>query len=151
MFKHFPAILCILLLALPARAEQVVTRYLSVDLPEGWKVVMPPTESQAYSTAIFSNLAGNATVGFVAGPNGGTDAKTIAEMFARQFNASRTPTERNGQSTFLFTQQGSVHQAWVAVAGDAFLLTTLSGDRKEGLAFVRKFVQSRDFPDLLPR
>lgn len=151
MLHHILTFFLIVLFALPAQAEKISTKYLSVDLPENWKVVMPPSESQAYSTVIFANATGTATVAFVAGPNGGVDAKTIATMFAEQFHAPRAPYARRGQQTFTFTQQNTVHQAWVATVEDAFLLSTLSGDRKEALAFIRNCVTSPAFPELLPR
>ena len=112
---------------------------------------MAPTESQGTTTAIFTNAAGTTTVRFVVGPTGGADAKTIAALFADQFNAPKPPTERNGQYGFAFTEQKAPGQAWVATSGDVFMVTTFTGDRKTGLAFVRRYIKSQDYADLLPR
>jgi len=151
MFKKLAVVLFVVLLAVPALAEEVSTKYLSVDLPEKWKTVMAPTENQGTTTVIFSNAAGNTSVAFVTGPSGGADAKTVADMFAAQFKASKPPVEKNGQYTFAFTRQKKPCQAWVAATGDVFMVTTISGDRKAGLAFVKKHVKSDEFSALLPK
>jgi len=78
-------------------------------------------------------------------------AKTIAALFADQFKAPKPPTERNGQYGFAFTEQKAPGQAWVATSGDVFMVTTFTGDRKTGLAFVRRYIKSQDYADLLPR
>ena len=75
----------------------------------------------------------------------------MAELFAGQFRASRPPVEKNGQYTFSFLQQQTPCQAWVAAEGDTFMVTTLLGDRKVGLAFVKKHVKSEDYAALLPK
>ena len=151
MLKKLVAFVFVMLLAMPALAEELNTKYFTVNTPEGWKAIMPPTENQASSTVIFSNASGSATVGFVAGPSGGTDAKTIADMFAKQFKAAKPPVERNGQYFFNFTQQQAPHQSWVATMGETFMVTTFSGDRKEGTNFIKKRVKSAEFAELLPK
>ncbi len=145
------ASLCVLLLASSVMAEDVATKYLTISLPDNWKVVMAPSENQTTSTVIVSTASGNTSVGFVCGPSGGADAKTVAELFAGQFRASRPPVEKNGQYTFSFLQQQTPCQAWVAAEGDTFMVTTLLGDRKVGLAFVKKHVKSEDYAALLPK
>jgi len=105
MFRKFAVLLFVMLLATPVLADEVSTKYISVDLPDNWKAVMAPTENQGTTTVIFSNASGSSTVGFVTGPNGGADTKTVAEMFANQFKALKPPVEKNGQYTFAFTQQ----------------------------------------------
>ena len=112
---------------------------------------MAPTENQGTTTVIFSNASGNSTVGFVTGPNGGADTKTVAEMFANQFKALKPPVEKNGQYTFAFTQQQTPCQSWVAASGDIFMVTTITGDRKLGLAFIKKYVKSAEDASLLPK
>ncbi len=151
MGKRLAAVMLLLALAAPALAEQVTTRYFTADIPESWRVVMAPAESQGATTAIFTNAAGTTTVRFVIGPSGGADAKTIAALFADQFKAPRPPVERNGQYSFTFTEQKLPGQALVATSGDVFMVTTFTGDRKTGLAFVRRYIKSQDYADLLPR
>jgi len=94
MFKKFAVLLFFMLLAAPVLADEVSTKYISVDLPDNWKAVMPPTENQGVTTVIFSNAAGNSTVNFVTGPNGGADLKTVAETFATQFKSPKPPVEK---------------------------------------------------------
>ncbi len=151
MLKKFVILLFVMLLAVPALADEVSTKYITADLPDNWKAVMAPTENQGTTTVIFSNAAGNSTVGFVTGPSGGTDAKTVAEMFASQFKSPKPPVERSGQYTFAFTQQQTPCQAWVATAGDIFMVTTITGDRKLGLAFIKRHVKSTEYNNLLPK
>ena len=143
--------LCLLFSVSNAMADEIRTKYLTIDLPDNWKVVMPPAENQTTSTVIVATVSGNSTVGFIAGPGSGADAKTVAEIFAKQFKASRPPVEKNGQYTFTFLQQQTLCQAWVAAESDIFLVTTLQGDRKVGLAFAKKHVTSEDYATLLPK
>lgn len=151
MFKKFAVLLFFMLLAAPVLADEVSTKYISVDLPDNWKAVMPPTENQGVTTVIFSNAAGNSTVNFVTGPNGGADLKTVAETFATQFKSPKPPVEKNGQYIFAFTQQQTPGQSWVAATGDFFMVTTITGDRKLGLAFIKRYVKSTEFANLLPK
>ena len=151
MFRKLALLFIVLLLATPALAEEVSTKYLSVDLPDNWRIVMAPTENHGTTTVIFSNGSGNSTVGFVTGPSGGTDAKTVAELFANQFKSTKPPVEKSGQYTFSFTQQQTACQAWVSVAGDLFMVTTITGDRKVGLAFIKKYVKSAEYANMLPK
>lgn len=150
MVKKFVVFVVVLLLAMPALAEELSTNYYTVTLPEGWKAVMPPTENQGMTSAIFAKTTGGVSVTIVVGPSSGADAKTIAEMFASQFKAEKPPVEKNGQYIFTFTQQNVPCQAWVATQGDVFMVTSLAGDSKEALAFLKKNVKSADFPHLLP-
>ena len=102
MFRKLAVFLFVMLLAIPALADDVSTKYITVDLPDNWKAVMPPTENQGVTTVIFTNAAGNSTVNFVTGPNGGADLKTVAETFASQFKSLKPPVEKGGQFTFAF-------------------------------------------------
>ena len=112
---------------------------------------MPPTENQGMTSAIFARTAGSAVVTMVVGPRGVADGKTIAGMFAEQFKAEKPPVEKNGQYTFSFTQQGMPCQAWVATEGDVFMVTSVTGNRKEAQAFLKQYVKSADYAKLLPQ
>ncbi len=151
MLKKFVAFVFVMLLAMPALAEELNTKYFTVSVPEGWKAVMPPTEKQGTTSAIFANAAGDASVTLVISPTGGADTKTIADMFAKQFKATKPPVEKGGQYTFTFAQQDITSQAWVASQGDVFMLTVMAGNRKSAAAFVKKYVKSADYPALLPK
>lgn len=181
MLKHIPALALVLCLAFPALAaekageaaapavtadkaadgtdaapapkgpEQMNCKYYTVSMPDDWKAVMAPTENQGMTSAIFARTAGSAVVTMVVGPRGVADGKTIAGMFAEQFKAEKPPVEKNGQFTFSFTQQGMPCQAWVATEGDVFMVTTVTGNRKEAQAFLKQHVKSTDYAKLLPQ
>ena len=137
--------------AAPKGPEQLTCKYYTVTMPDDWKAIMAPTENQGMTSAIFARTAGNAVVTMVVGPRGVADGKTIAGMFAEQFKAEKPPVEKNGQYTFSFTQQGMPCQAWVGTEGDVFMVTTVTGNRKDAQAFIRQSVKSADFPKLLPQ
>ena len=151
MFKKLVAFVFVMLLAMPALAEELHTKYFTVTMPEGWKVIMQPTENQGTTSVILANAAGNASITFVVGPNSGADTKTIAEMFANQFKAAKPPVEKNGQYTFSFVQQDMTSQAWVAAQGEVFMITVMAGDHKAAASFVKKHVKSSEFQALLPK
>lgn len=137
--------------ATPAGPTELTSKYYTVSVPEDWKAIMPPTENQGMTSAIFARTAGSAVVTMVVGPRGAADAKTIAGMFAEQFKAEKPPVEKNGQYTFSFTQQGMPCQAWVATEGDVFMVTSVTGNRKEAQAFIRQHIKSADYAKLLPQ
>lgn len=135
----------------PKGPEQLNCKYYTVTMPDDWKAIMAPTENQGMTSAIFARTAGSAVVTMVVGPRGVADGKTIAGMFAEQFKAEKPPVEKNGQYTFSFTQQGMPCQAWVGTEGDVFMVTTVTGNRKDAQAFIRQSIKSADFPKLLPQ
>ncbi|WP_300125564.1 hypothetical protein [Desulfovibrio sp.] len=135
----------------PKGPEQLVCKYYTVSMPDDWKAIMAPTENQGMTSAIFARTAGSAVVTMVVGPRGVADGKTIAGMFAEQFKAEKPPVEKNGQYTFSFTQQGMPCQAWVGTEGDVFMVTTVTGNRKDAQTFIRQYVKSADYPKLLPQ
>lgn len=137
--------------AAPAGPTELTSKYYTVSVPEDWKAIMPPTENQGMTSAIFARTAGSAVVTMVVGPRGAADAKTIAGMFAEQFKAEKPPVEKNGQYTFSFTQQGMPCQAWVATEGDVFMVTSVTGNRKEAQAFIRQHIKSAEYAKLLPQ
>lgn len=135
----------------PAGPAELSCKYYTVTMPDDWKAVMPPTDNQGMTSAIFARTAGSAVVTMVVGPRGVADGKTIAGMFAEQFKAEKPPVEKNGQYTFSFTQQGMPCQAWVATEGDVFMVTSVTGNRKEAQAFLKQYVKSTDYAKLLPQ
>ena len=135
----------------PKGPEQLGCKYYTVTMPDDWKAIMAPTENQGMTSAIFARTAGSAVVTMVVGPRGVADGKTIAGMFAEQFKAEKPPVEKNGQYAFSFTQQGMPCQAWVGTEGDVFMVTTVTGNRKDAQAFIRQYVKSADYPKLLPQ
>ena len=135
----------------PANPGELSCKYYTVSMPDDWKAVMAPAENQGMTSAIFARTAGSAVVTMVVGPRGVADGKMIAGMFAEQFKAEKPPVEKNGQFTFSFTQQGMPCQAWVSTEGDVFMVTTVTGNRKEAQAFLKQHVRSTEYAKLLPQ
>lgn len=125
--------------------------FYTVTLPADWKAVMPPTDSQGFNHAIFSNNNGSAGVDILISSASGTDTKTIAQMFSEQFKAEKAPTEKNNQYSFSFMQQGRPYQAYVATSGDYFCVTTLMGNKKLAMNFIRNNIKSGDYSRLFPQ
>jgi len=146
----FLLLLHLCLLPAPLQAEELSCKYYSVRLPAGWHAVTPPTENQGMYNAVFVKGSGYPSVSLLAGETGGADLKTIADIFAEQYKASKPTSLKNGRYFFNFTLENKPCQAWIAVQGHSFMVTTLIGSPKEGLRFVRNNVHSTDYPDLLP-
>ena len=98
MLKKFAAFVFIMLLALPAMAEELSTKYFTVNMPDDWKVIMPPTENQGITSAVFAKNTSGVSVTMVVGPSSGADAKTIAGMFATQFKAEKPRWKRTAST-----------------------------------------------------
>lgn len=131
--------------------EEYSCKYYTATLPADWKAIVPPTEQQGNINAIFAQTPGKAVVTLINGPNVGADAKTIAEMFADQFKASKAPVEKNGQYSFSFMQNDSPSKAWVAVDGTEFMISIIAGNQKEAQRFLKNNITSEDYPKLLPQ
>ncbi|MDO5483289.1 MAG: hypothetical protein Q4F27_00105 [Desulfovibrionaceae bacterium] len=139
------------LLVSPARAEILSCPYFSVDLPDGWQVVTPPAENQGMTSAVFVRGTGNISVSLLAGDTGGADIKTIAGIFAEQYQAKSPPALKNRHYVFNFTRHDKPCQAWIAVQDNIFMVTTLVGNPRMGLRFIKKSVTSKAYPGLLPQ
>lgn len=126
-------------------------RYYKVKMPPNWKAIVPPEETLGSVNAIFATDTASSVVTIVAGPSGGEDAQTVAEMFASQFKAPKPPTLKNGQYIFQFPIQKSVAQAWVAAYDNVFMMTYIAGNKSQGLGFIRDCVKSDSYPGLLPQ
>lgn len=133
-------------------AGEYSCKFYTVKLPEGWKAIMPPTEQQGLTNAIFARNSGNPAVSILVGENGGADARTIAEMFAEQFKASRPPAEKNGQYTFQYSQHdGITADVTVAAGAHDFMVVTVTGNGRDARKFLRENVTSEEYKDLLPK
>ena len=153
--------LCLLLLclALPgysfaAEAPDPLTcLYFSVDLPDDWKAVTPPETDSAtgITKAHFASKSGSTTIVFIVGASAGLDAKSIAQVYAQQYKATKEPVESNGQYSFSYMQQKLNCQAYITTQDDVFMFTAIMGNQREGMTFVRRQVTSADFAKLLPR
>lgn len=126
-------------------------QYYTVTLSPGWTVVTPPTENQGTVTSVFKSNNGGVAVMLVLGKLGGAEAKTIAEMFAEQFKAEKPPVAKNGQYTFTFIRDGKPCEAFITSQDDIFMVTTISGNRKEATNFIKKQVKSEEYSKLLPQ
>lgn len=130
---------------------EFVSPYFTVKLPEDWQAILPPTEQQGVLNAIFAKSSQDPIVTMIVMPHGGTDPKIIAEMFAEQFKAAKAPVEKNGQYTFAFTQGDTSSNVWVTSAEDVSMVTTISGNQKAGLEFIKKCFTSEKYARLFPR
>lgn len=117
-------------------ADALSSRYYSIKLPEGWKVVSPPEEKQGNVNSIFSTDNGDCAVTIIMGPALGADAKEIASMFAEEFKATSRPQLKNGEYVFSFPRNDSTATARVSTEGKIFRLTTFYGDGKKAEAFL---------------
>ena len=126
-------------------------QYYTVTLSPGWTVVTPPTENQGTVTSVFKSNGGGVAVMLVLGKLGGADAKTIAQMFAEQFRAGKPPVAKNGQYTFTFIRDDKPCEAFITSYDDIFMVTTISGNRKEATNFIKNQVKSEEYSKLLPQ
>lgn len=134
-----------------AAPSEYSCKYYTVTLPDDWKAVLPPAEKHGMTNATFAKVTGAPVVTMIVGARGVADARTIATMFAEQFKAEKAPVEKNGQYTFSFTQLDKPCQAWIATEGDIFMLTSITGNRKEALNFIKRNIKSQDYTRLLPQ
>lgn len=130
---------------------EYVCPYYTVNLPTGWQAILPPTENLGQVSAVFAKNGQNPSVTMTIAQHGGVPLKTIAEMFAEQFQAPRQPSLKNGQYVFSYTQNGVPNQVWVATDGPLFMITAIGGNQKEGLNFLKTCVKSEHYPSLLPQ
>lgn len=126
-------------------------QYYTVTLEPGWTAITPPIENQGTVTSVFKSNSGGVAVMLVLGKLGGADAKTVAEMFAEQFKAEKPPVAKNGQYTFTFLRDGKPCEAFITSQDDIFMVTTISGNRKEAMNFIKKQVKSEEYAKLLPQ
>lgn len=127
------------------------SQYYTVTLTPGWSMVTPPTENQGTVTSIFKSSSGSIVIMLVSGNLGGADLKTITDMFAEQFRAQKQPVLKNGRYTFSFLRDGKPCEAYIASADDLFMITTITGNKKEALDFIKHQVKSPEFSQLLPQ
>lgn len=125
--------------------------YYTVTLTPGWSMVTPPTENQGTVTSIFKSGSGSVVIMLVLGNLGGADLKSITDMFAEQFRADKPPVLKNGQYTFSFIRDGKPCEAYISSADDIFMVTTITGNKKEALDFIKKQIKSPDYSQLLPQ
>lgn len=126
-------------------------KFYRVKLPDDWRAVMPPAEQQGNINAIFAADSNSSVVTMVVGPNGGADARTIADMFAEQFKAPKSPVAKNGSFTFDFPGQDGPATAFVSTQEKQFMMVTIQGKVNAGLNFIRKSITSEDWSALLPK
>lgn len=135
----------------PAGPVEYTSPYYKVTVPAGWKAIIPPTDQQGTTNAIFSKTTGNATVTLIIGPNGGANAKAIAQMFAEQFKSPKPPVEKNGLFSFSFPQNDGSAHAYVGSQDSEFIVMVFGGNEKEGMQFVKDNVKSETHAALLPK
>lgn len=130
---------------------EYVCPYYTVNLPTGWQAILPPTDNLGQVSAVFAKNSQNPSITMTIAKTGGVSLKTIAEMFAEQFQAPRKPALKNGQYIFSYTQNNVPNQVWVATDGPFFMITAIGGNQAEGLDFIKNYVKSENYSSLLPR
>lgn len=125
--------------------------YYDVKLPPDWQAILPPTDTQGQVSAVFAKNSSNPSVTMTIAQSGGIDAKTIADMFAQQFQAVKTPVLKNGQYIFSYTNNNTPTQVWVGTSGSLFMITAIGGNQKEGLDFIKNSFSNIKYPDLFPK
>lgn len=126
-------------------------KYYTVKLPQGWQAIVPPEEQQGNVNAIFATDMGGTIVTMVGGPSSGQDAQSVANIFAEQFKAKKSPVSSNGFYTFQYPVQNITAHAWVASYDGNFMLTTIAGDLTRGQKFIRDNIKSDTWPGLIPK
>lgn len=126
-------------------------RYFTARLPSGWKAFLEPTDKNGMISALFGKENQSVTVAITITPHGGVDLKTIAEMFAQQFKAAKAPVERNGQYVFNITRNDLPGQVWVSGQDNLVMITSIAGNQKEGLAFLKNNVSSAEYRGMFPK
>lgn len=133
------------------KTNEFSCKYYTVKLPDDWKVFLPPTDQQGIVRALFGKESQNPTVAMAITPHGGMDVKTIADIFSQQFKASKSPVEKNGQYVFTITNNDLPTQVWVSVQGPLVMMTSITGNIKEGLNFLKNNVSTQDYSGLFPK
>ncbi len=131
-----------LALSVPAFAEQVTTKYFTLDLPEGWTQPQPAQEGDGALMAIFqSKKDGSAvTVTVLANPLPAKDVatQTVANMKQGGVNAS-DPVEKDGVYMSTFSQGQGKGVSYFASNGKEFSVTTVIGPNTDtGMELLKK-------------
>lgn len=134
----------------PVNPGEYSCEYYTVKLPEGWKAIMPPKEDTGRITSIFEKDGHTSVVTLMATPSGGAEAKVFADMVAEQAKASK-PEEKNGQYVFTTNQNGLRAKVWISAHGGIFLMTTIAGNEREGLRFIKNNISSEKYAALFPK
>lgn len=143
--------LCLLLLlaSVPAVADPVVTNYFTVDVPDNWQL-MQQSEASGIFLCIFSTKSRDVTLTLAVSSSSGADVKTIAESFALQYKAKKSPVVKNGQATFSYENfEGLEGFAYVTLHDDVYMVAAVEGNIPRGRDFLRHF-RSDAFASLIP-
>ena len=126
-------------------------KYYTATLPEGWKAFLPPTDQQGIVRALFGKESQNPIIALAITPHGGMDLKSVAEIFAEQFKAPKPPVSKNGQYIFTITKNDLPTQVWISAQGALVMMTSITGNLKDGLAFLKNDVDAGEYGGLFPK
>ncbi len=126
-------------------------KYYTVTLPDGWKAFLPPTDQQGIVRALFGKESQNPIIALAITPHGGMDLKTVAEIFAEQFKSPKPPVSKNGQYIFTITKNDLPTQVWISAQGALVMMTSITGNLKDGLAFLKNDVVAGEYGGLFPK
>ncbi len=148
----FAAAILVAALASPAQAEEVKTKYFSIDLPANWVMPQPVQEGGGAQIAIFGNNSdGSAVTITVVGTD--LSAKDAAEQTVGNMRSGglkpSDPVEKNGMYTSSFKQGPATGESWFGSNGKEFAVTTIIGnslDSGKALLKLLKPVDAKLFP-----
>ncbi len=139
-------------LAAPAQAEEVKTKYFSIDLPADWVMPQPVQEAGGAQIAVFgNNKDGSAvTITVMVNPLSAKDAaeQTVANLRNGGMKPS-DPVEKDGLYTSSFKQGPATGESWFGANGKEFAVTTIIGnsvDSGKALLKLLKPVDAKLFP-----
>ena len=132
-----------LALSVPALAQEVTTKYFSLDLPDGWTQPQPVQEDNGALMAIFqSKKDGSAvTVTVVANPMSAKDVATQTAANMKQGGVTVSdPVEKDGVYECTFSQGQGKGVSYFASNGKEFSVTTVLGPNTDtGAELLKKF------------
>ncbi len=151
--KVFLAGALALVLAVPAAAADVKTKYFSLALPDDWTQPQPPQSANGAMMAIFQNKKDGSAVTITVVSNGmsAKDAaqQTIANMKTGGMNPS-DPVEKDGIYESTFTRGPGKGVSYFGSNGKEFAVTTVIGATTETGKTLLKGLKPTD-PKLFPK
>lgn len=143
------ALALFLLLQQSVCARTLDADYFTLDLPDGWDVITPPTREDKTMSLVVARADRQASVSIVAGPTRGARMDMIAAMFAQLFQAQEAPEQRGNVHTVPFARDGVSGRLWMTESRGIFIVYSLSGDERDALNMIKSAVKSPQYPGLV--
>lgn len=139
----------LLLLQQTVCARTLDADYFTLDLPDGWEVVTPPTREDKTISLVVARADKKASATLIAGPTRGTRMDMIAAMFAQLFQAPQPPEQQGNVHTVPFAREGVSGRLWMTESKGIFIVYSLVGDDRDALNMVKAAVKSAQYPGLV--